>query len=54
MAAKLRRKWQTQIDEGKYIPPKPRTDLVLFAEICDKAEEYYKKYTRGWDAIAAA
>jgi integrase len=51
MAAKLRAKWQTQIDEGTYFKPKPRTELVLFADICDKAEEYYKTYTRGWDAI---
>lgn len=42
--------WQREIAESKYVKPKPRTDLALFADICDRALDYYKNYTRGWDA----
>lgn len=41
--------WLREITEGKYIRPVPRTDLVTFAAIADKAIEHYKNYTRCWD-----
>jgi integrase len=40
-----------EIAENRYVKPKPRTDLVLFSDICDKAVKYFKNYTRAWDAI---
>jgi hypothetical protein len=43
--------WRREITEAKYLKPKPRTDLVLFSTICDRAVDYYKNYTRGWDAV---
>jgi integrase len=43
--------WQREIEESRYVKPKPRTDLVLFSDICDKAIEHFKNYTRAWDAI---
>jgi integrase len=49
-AAKQRVIWQRAIAERKYVKPVPRTDLVLFSDICDRALAYYKDYTRGWDA----
>jgi integrase len=49
-AKQQRAVWQRELAESKYIKPKPRTDLVLFSDICDKAVEYYKNYTRCWDA----
>lgn len=50
-AIRQREIWQREIEENKYIKPKPRTDLVLFSDICDKAIQYFKDYTRTWDAI---
>jgi integrase len=47
----LRKSWQKEIAENKYIKPKPRTDMVPLADICDKAVEHYKNYTRAWDGI---
>jgi integrase len=41
--------WQREIVERRYVKPVPRTDLVTFAQIADKALEYYKAYTRCWD-----
>lgn len=52
MAETQRHIWQREIAEGKYVKPKPRTDMVLFSDICDKAIEHYKHFTRGWDAVA--
>jgi integrase len=49
-AKRQREIWQREIEESRYVKPKPRTDLVLFSDICDKALEYYKNYTRAWDA----
>jgi integrase len=49
-AVRQREIWQRDIEESKYIKPKPRTDLVSFSDICESAVEYYKNYTRGWDA----
>ncbi len=49
-AVRQREIWQREIEESKYIKPKPRTDLVSFSDICDSASEYYKNYTRAWDA----
>lgn len=49
-AKRQREIWQREIEENKYVKPKPRTDLVLFSDIADKALEYYKNYTRAWDA----
>jgi integrase len=46
-----RRIWEREIDESRYVKPKPRTDLVSFADICDRAVEHYKNYTRAWDGI---
>lgn len=51
LAKQQRAIWQREIEEGKYVKPKPRTDLVLFSDICDRAIEYHKNYTRGWDRI---
>ena len=51
MAEQQRQIWQREITENKYIKPKPRTDLVLFADICDKAVQHFKDYTRAWDAV---
>lgn len=42
--------WQREIQESRYIQKKPRTDLVPFSDIADKALQYYKDYTRCWDA----
>jgi integrase len=50
-AAQQREVWMREIAEGKYLKPKKRTDLVQFADICDKAVTYYKTYKRAWDAI---
>lgn len=49
-AVRQREIWQREIEESKYVKPKQRTDLVTFAAICDSASEYYKNYTRAWDA----
>jgi len=49
-AVRQREIWQREIEESRYVKPVPRTDRVLFSEICDSAFEYYKNYTRGWDA----
>jgi integrase len=49
-AAQQREIWQREITEGRYLKPKPRTDLVLFSDICDKGLQYFKDYTRAWDA----
>jgi integrase len=51
-AKRVRELWQQEIEEGKYVKPKPRTDLVLLSDICDRALDYYKNYTRGWDRIS--
>jgi len=50
-AKRQRAIWQREIEESRYIKPKPRTDLVLFSDICDAAVTYFKNYTRSWDAI---
>jgi integrase len=50
-AKRQRAIWQREIEESRYVKPKPRTDLVLFSDICDRAVEYHKNYTRSWDAI---
>jgi integrase len=49
-AVRQREIWQREIEESRYVKPVPRTDRVLFSEICDSAAEYYKNYTRAWDA----
>jgi integrase len=49
-AKRQREIWQREIEENKYVKPKPRTDLILFSDICDRALEHYKNYTRCWDA----
>ncbi|MFZ1975490.1 MAG: site-specific integrase [Candidatus Acidiferrales bacterium] len=49
-AKRQREVWQREIEENKYVKPKPRTDLVLLSDICDKAVQYFKDYTRAWDA----
>lgn len=49
-AEQQRNLWQREITEEKYLKRKPRTDLVSFSDICDRAIEYYKGYTRCWDA----
>jgi integrase len=51
MAVQQREIWQREIIEGKYLKPKPRTDLVTFADICTQAIDHYKSHTRGWDGI---
>jgi len=43
--------WQREITEERYLKRKARTNLVSFSDICDRAIEYYKNYTRCWDAI---
>ena len=48
-AEQQRKIWQREIAESRYVKPKPRTDLVLFSGICDRAVEYFKNYTRTWD-----
>jgi len=50
-AKRQREVWQREIEENKYIKPKPRTDIVLFSDICDRAVEHDKVYTRSWDAM---
>jgi integrase len=50
-AKKVRRKWQNEIDEGRYLKPVPRTDQVLLSTLCDNAKEWYGSYRRGWDSI---
>jgi integrase len=52
MAETQRKLWMREIDEGRYIKKVKRTNQVLFADICDKAIEHYKAYTRGWDCVA--
>jgi integrase len=49
-AVRQREIWQREIAEAKYVKPKPRTDLVLFADICDQAIDYYKNFAKCWDA----
>ena len=51
MAEQQRAIWQREIADGRYLTPKPRTDLVTFADICTQAVEHYKTHTRGWDGI---
>ena len=51
MAKEQRAIWQRELKEGRYLKPKPRTDMVMFSDICDKAVQYRKNYTRSWDAI---
>jgi len=50
-AIQQRQIWMREIAETRYVKPKPRTDLILFSEICDRAIQYRKDYTRSWDAI---
>jgi integrase len=45
-----------EIAEGKYLKPvkvSPVAEVapITFSEICDRAIDYYKNYTRGWDAV---
>jgi len=49
-ALQQREIWQREITEGRYLKPKPRTDLVLFSDICDAGLQYFKDYTRCSDA----
>jgi integrase len=51
LAAKLRHKWQVEIDEDRYLKPKPRSDQVLLTTLCDKAVEWYTNYRRDWGSI---
>jgi integrase len=48
-AEQQRQIWQREILENRYVKPKPRTDLVLVSDICDRGVEYFKNYTRSWD-----
>ncbi len=45
-----RAEMQKQILEAKYIKPVPRTELLLFKTIADKAIEHSKRHKRCWDA----
>src|SRR5579871_6403880 len=52
-AQRQREIWQREIEENRYIKPKPRTDMILLSDICDKAVDYFKNYTRTWDRAEA-
>jgi len=49
-AKKQRIVFQRQIAEGRYLKPVPRTELVLFKTIADKAVEHSQRHKRCWDA----
>jgi len=51
MAEQQRAIWQREIADGRYLKPKPRTDLVTFADICTQAIDHYKKFTHAWDGM---
>ena len=38
--------WEREIAESRYVKPKER---VPFEDICTRALEYFRNYTRGWD-----